>query len=174
LKRSEDGFTFIEIMIALVIFSILGVIVWQAISHGSKLLDKISITSSKVVEVLDLDRTLRKYTAEIIIPFWIAEINIKERDNEIEIPFYKGDEHSYLCFQCKGEYLLVGCHEGNGEHTKILHTFGPYVNAKAEKAYNTAGECIGLTFTVNQKKSGDLPIVITAGFRSNPFIKQAF
>ena len=62
---SKSGYTFIELIIALVILSILGVGMWQGLVRVSRLLDRIYVVHSGISSTVVMDERIREEVSRI-------------------------------------------------------------------------------------------------------------
>jgi len=167
--RSDKGFTYIEMMVALIILSLVGVLVWQGITGAGKLLDKISVHSSTTVRLMQTEEAVRGLVGNIRIPFWMSVIELEEVEGEIAIPFYEGRSDTLLEIKYEDSFLIIGTRETDEEQMEDVKSFGPFSNADIEVGRNQEGELFGITVVLYPVRSSLDPVHITARFGSNPF-----
>jgi prepilin-type N-terminal cleavage/methylation domain-containing protein len=169
--RNDDGFTLFEIMIALVIISVLGVVIWQGFTRGSSLIEKISLNSLETINVIHTENSIRSITGEIQIPFWVTELLIEENDSTLTIPYYEGERDRTLTINSENNSLVFHINNKKNDNPADKKAFGPFSNVYFALAKNETGEIFGIKYVLkHQKKSFDT-ITIIAGFGSNPFWK---
>ena len=166
--KNEDGFTFIEIMIALIITSLLGIVIWQGLARGSSLIEKISMSSSETVKVLQMEESIRTVTSKVIIPFWEDAIKIEEEDDKLSIPYFEAERDKFLSIKIEDDYLLIGSSK-NKEEEQNIHLFGPFSEVDFELVYSEDDEIIGIKYMLQHTKKSFDTITIIARFGSNPF-----
>ena len=161
---SKSGYTFIELIIALVILSILGVGMWQGLVRVSRLLDRIYVVHSGISSTVVMDERIREEVSRIIIPFWIPGVPVTEDKDGVAIDFYNGEKGKALCFRFTDNYLIMG--DDNG---KVLCSFGPFSDVRIETHRNPQGVATGIRFIIYGDGMEKRPLTIVAGFRSCPF-----
>ena len=169
--RNDDGFTLFEIMIALVIISVLGVVIWQGFTRGSALIEKISLNSLETINVIHIENSIRRITGEVQIPFWVAELLIEENNDMLTIPYYEGEKDRTLTVNFENNSLVFHINNTEDDNPVDVQSFGPFSEVDFSLAKNETGEIFGIKYVLkHQKKSFDT-ITIIAGFGSNPFWK---
>lgn len=167
-SKSDKGFTYIEMMVALIILSLAGVLVWQGISAAGKLLDKISARSSETMRLMQTEETVRELVGRIKIPFWMSTMELEEEEGEIAIPFYEGRSDNLLVIKYEDSSLIIGTRGTDGEQIEGVNSFGPFSNAEIEVARGEEGELFGITVVLYTEKRPSDGVHITARFGSNP------
>ncbi len=170
LIKNEDGFTLIEVMLALTIVSLLGIMIWQGLTKTGKLIEKIYFSSSTTLKIMEMEKYLRRMSGKIVVPFWVSEITIEEGNNVLTIPFYEGNSNSNLFLKFENNYLVIGCNDTEKKHSENMHTFGPFSKVTFKLARNRYGDVFGIKFTIHHLKKSNEPIIITTSFQSNPFL----
>ena len=168
LSKNDDGFTLLEIMVGLVILSLIGVVVWQGISHTGRLFEKISSSLFSTIRTVQMDQYIRDETAKIKAPFWIKDLRVQENGGQsLSIPYLEGDADRFLVFEYKGEYLHIGEKKQGSEGAETMLAFGPFKEVAFEMAKNEKEHEYGIKFSVYPGKSLKV-IEIVARFGSNP------
>jgi prepilin-type N-terminal cleavage/methylation domain-containing protein len=167
-SKSKSGFTYIEMMVALIILSLVGVLVWQGISASGKLLDKISVSSSTTMRLMQTEESVRELVGKIRIPFWINAMELEEGEGEIAVPFYEGRGENLLIIKYEDGSLIIGNRGTDEEQMHGVKSFGPFSNAEIGVARSEEGELFGITVVLYPVKSPLKPLYITARFGSNP------
>ena len=167
-SRNDDGFTLLEMMVGLVILSLIGVVLWQGISHTGRLFEKISSGLFSTIRTVQMDQYLREETAKIKAPFWMEDLQIQENDGRsLSIPYLDGDADRYLVFEYRDDYLHVSeTKQGSEGATKAL-VFGPFKEAAFDVMKNERDREYGIKFSVYPGRSSNA-IDIVARFGSNP------
>jgi prepilin-type N-terminal cleavage/methylation domain-containing protein len=166
--RNENGFTYIEMMVALIIVSLVGVIIWQGIANAGKLLDKITVHSSSTVKLMQMEESMRRLIGKVRYPFWVNELEIVDRDDEITIPYYEGKSNTLLVVKYEDEHVIIGTRYRDTEQMDDVKYFGPFSDATIELARNEDEVVIGVSFIMYAVKKSSDPVKITARFGSNP------
>jgi prepilin-type N-terminal cleavage/methylation domain-containing protein len=167
--KSDDGFTLLEIMAGLVVISLIGVVVWQGVSHTGRLFEKVSSSLFSTIRTVQMDQYLREETAKIKAPFWIAEFRVQENEGlALSIPYLEGDADRFLVFERKDGYLRVGERKRGSEDMEAAQVFGPFEDISYEIAGNGAEREYGVRFSVRLRQTSKA-VDIVARFGSNPF-----
>ncbi len=161
--RSEDGFTFVEIIASILILSIIGFLIWQGSSIAARMLFKSSDRSIATLSRLQLDEALRRETGNILIPFWISRVEIETSHNRIRIPYYQGDPDDHLVIEVIGDSLTITA-PGRDEY---VH-FGPFPGISAAPARDTEGNPIGINLKYASSRTADARSEILYRFGSFP------
>ena len=161
-------------MVALIILSLVGVLVWQGISGAGKLLDKISMHSSTTMRLMQTEEAVRGLVGNIRIPFWMSAIELEEVENEIAVPFYEGRSDTLLEIKYEDSFLIIGTRNTDEDQREGVKSFGPFSNADIEVWRDQGGELLGITVVLYPMRSSLDPVHITARFGSNPFWAKDF
>jgi len=166
---NNGGFAYIEMMVALTIVSLVGVIIWQGMANTNTLLHKIVFHSSATVRLIQMEKSMRRFIGKVRYPFWVNDLGIEARDGEMKIPFYEGRSDTFLIVRYDEEQLIIGIRQGDTDEMNQTEYFGPFSNVKIELAENEDGEVIGVDFLMYTENRLSEPVKITARFGSNPF-----
>ena len=69
-SRNEQGFTFVEILVSMLLLSVLGLVIWSALARGQGLVQRTFQGTLEAVRVLQLDTGLRKAAGRVRVPYW--------------------------------------------------------------------------------------------------------
>ena len=167
-SESERGFTYIEVMVALIILSLAGVLIWQGVSASGKLLDKISARSSSTMRLMQTEEAVREFVGRIKIPFWMSTMDLEGEEGEITVPFYEGRNDTFLVMKYEDSSLIIGTRRADGEQMVGVKSFGPFSNAEIEGARDEEGKLFGITIVLYTGETLSDGVHITARFGSNP------
>jgi prepilin-type N-terminal cleavage/methylation domain-containing protein len=168
-SKNEQGFTFIEVMVALLIVSLIVVVAWQGSSRSGNLLDRISRDSLTVLKLMRAESALRDAVAEIRIPFWVSEAVIEEGEGELAIPFYGGSADTLLVVKCEDGHIVIGTKSSGEGTTEKIVSFGPFAGASVDLARSDDDRPFGVRCTILVADGSFEHVEITARFGSNPF-----
>lgn len=188
INRSEDGFTFIELMITLLITSLLIIGVSKGLIGGSRIVEKAVASSSTTVTILQMDNQIRSMVSRVYFPFWYGNIDIEENSGTIEIPFYEGGKNNLLHFSFENNYLDIGLKKINedspeknrpeenrqsGYNLEKIQSYGAFSRVDLNPAVNKIDEVFGLQVTVYPLNKKYSPVNVIARFGSTPiFIRE--
>lgn len=181
--KLEDGFTFIELMITLLITSLLIIGISKGLIGGSKVVEKAVAGSSTTITILQMDNQIRSMVSRVYIPFWYGNIDIEENSGTIDIPFYEGKNDSFLYFSFENNYLDIGLKKVNedspeenrqsGYNMEKVQSYGVFSRVDLKPAVNKKDEVFGLQVTVYPLNKKYPPVNVIARFGSNPiFIRE--
>jgi hypothetical protein len=166
---NRDGFAYIEMMVALIIVSLVGGIIWQGMVNTDTLLHKIVFHSSTTVRLMQMEKSIRRFIGKVRYPFWVNDLGIEEGEDEIKIPFYEGESDRFLIVKYYDEQLIIEIQQGKTDELKQTEYFGPLSDVTIELAKNEDKEIIGVDFLMYTENKLSDPVKITARFGSNPF-----
>jgi prepilin-type N-terminal cleavage/methylation domain-containing protein len=170
-RTGKDGFTLIELMVAVAITALIGLVVWQGAVQAQRTTDMMSVHSRTTMRILQMERSLRKQTSHILMPYWIGNLEsfVDLDAGEMEIPFYEGEADSYLVVNHSDDMLLIGTRGGKTGEMSNVQQFDGISEILFDVIENDAGELLGIQYQVYVTRKNDQPVVIMAGFGSNPF-----
>ena len=177
-NKTDDGFTYIELMITIIITALLIVGVSQGLLTGSRVLEKATVNSVTTGSILQMDNLIRKNVARIYFPFWSGGINIAEDTSTIEIPFFEGNENAFLTFSFENNYLNIAIKKpdedfltnssGDGYLPETIQTFGKFSSVDFKPALTPGEAVFGVEFIVHPIEKKYPPVTIIARFGSLP------
>ncbi len=186
--KSEDGFTFIELMITLLITSLLIIGISKGLIGGSKVVEKAVAGSSTTITILQMDNQIRSMVSRVYFPFWYGNIDIEGNSGTIDIPFYEGKNDSFLYFSFENNYLDIGLKKVNedspeekhpgenrqsGYNLEKVQSYGVFSRVDLKPAVNKKDEVFGLQVTVYLLNKKYPPVNVIARFGSTPiFIRE--
>ena len=157
-SKKDEGFTYIELLIAIIIMSLVLIGVSQGLLTGNRVLEKTTVSSSTSGSILQLDTLIRKNVSRIYFPFWWGDINITESADNIEIPFYEGNENTFLIFGFENNYLNMAVKKPdedfpsnsseNGYLLEPVQSFGKFSSVGFKPATAPGEGVIGIEFIV--------------------------
>lgn len=69
----QEGFTYIEVLVALAIISLSGYVIWMGFSSGLQALEKIYEKSRVSAELVIFERLFRREVNKLCVPYWEKE-----------------------------------------------------------------------------------------------------
>ena len=158
-------------MVTLSLTSLIGLVLWQGAIQVQRVTDKMSVHSHTTMLALQIERSLRDQTGRICIPYWIGSLEPLVHDDagKVEIPFYEGEAETFLVVEHADVSLLIGVRRGEDEDTSRVQHFDGVFRVNFTLIESEAGEPLGIQYQLYTSKKKEQPIVIKAGFGSNPF-----
>jgi hypothetical protein len=167
----NDGFTFMEILVAMAVLMILGLGLWLALSQGSGVLAVTSGMLRGSRQLLQLDDTLRRELAAVRIPFWTGRLPLEttssggERNWQLVLPFLNGDAGNRLRIALVGGEVRISRESETAEIR--AGAFGPFDSVTWKTAEPAGDRPSGIYFSVKAKGSQPVTLFFTLG--SHPF-----
>lgn len=161
--KNNHGFTFLEILISLFLFSLLSMVLWSGLSSAQGLIGKIFQEASHSAKILQLDDFVREAALKVKIPFWVKEIEIEAEDDRLAIPWLDGDSEDFLVFRKQNNRIMIS-YQNSGQ----LLSFGPFADINVELQEYENGLIWGVKLTIPASSNADYKTVISAQFGSAP------
>ncbi|MBN1697777.1 MAG: prepilin-type N-terminal cleavage/methylation domain-containing protein [Spirochaetales bacterium] len=181
-KNKEDGFTFIEILVSVVILSVLGFSIWTGFIGVMNLIGSVPEATEKAQKLLALDSYLMQVCGAIKIPFWMPEAEIEEESDKVILPFYDGKKENMLSIEYKDKYIIITTSiieeeetdedEESGETYIPTFKAGPYDEVTFEIVSTKEEGLIGLDVSILETYDEYEPVKIFVRFGSYPFWKE--
>ena len=89
---SENGFTFIEVLVSLLIISLVGMVLYASFSAGFRGIEKSKAEMRTAVRRLQTDSIIRSAAGSVRIPYWITEYEMTAAGETLEFPWYDGEK----------------------------------------------------------------------------------
>ncbi|ULQ59086.1 prepilin-type N-terminal cleavage/methylation domain-containing protein [Brucepastera parasyntrophica] len=118
MNKNEEGFTFMEVLVAIAIISIIGLSLLWGIASISDSVTRARENARLALSLLKADEYIRERTAEIRIPYWERNITFESSGSSASIPWYQGDKNAYLRFFTENNTVYAET-EFNGETAKL-------------------------------------------------------
>lgn len=162
--QSEDGFTFIEILVSLVLFAVLGVVVWTALLQAQRLIGKVTLRASQSAKILQADDMVRHYAAQIRIPFWVGKLEDAGNGKELVLPYLNGDADDVLLLRQNQGMLVIGS-QSSGQ----MAALGPFTSIQFNIKSSSESKPWGLVVTLGVGGPQGEAVDIYAPFGGIPF-----
>lgn len=104
---SDEGFTFIEVFITVIIIAILSSII---LINSTTILNSINQGKrdlSYKYQLINLRLLLKKEASNILTPWFLREYKVEEINSGIKIYYYNGDKESYLELTALEEGVVI-------------------------------------------------------------------
>ena len=164
--RNERGFTFVEILVSLVIISFIGMILFTGASRAQTVLKNISEMSITNNRLLQYTNYLRSSAAQVKVPFWIREISFVEKEDSLEIPYFRGEKDSYLVIGRTDHFLTIDSR--NSPVERPLQTFGPFHSINFHPMVDENGSTSSIKTIVELDDGPKTQITVIARFGTFP------
>lgn len=90
--NKQDGFTFIEAVVSLLIIALISAAIYATFATAYKALNTTQKSLIATSNVLIIDAKLRDSLSLVCIPFWVRNVHYSSTDTSITIPWVKGVE----------------------------------------------------------------------------------
>jgi Tfp pilus assembly protein PilV len=158
-RASEDGSTILEVMVALLVLSLLGMGAWNAAAVSLRQAGRIQKKVRENAGLLQMDEMLRGMAVRIRAPFWAGEHSLEITDGEAAVPFMDADPEKRLILSFRQNVFSIS----DGETTV---PYPGYTSASFSEARDKDDRICGVTVEL---AAGDGEgISITARFGSMP------
>ena len=151
-SKKEDGFTIIEVLVAMTIMSILGITMWMGFSAAVSLIHTVPESSRLIQEIIALDSILREYISRVRVPFWLPELDYYIDTTSALFPYYEGIETKFLQIEYYDNeiYLKTFEEESDEEPETIYHT-GPFTYVNFSEVSEKKLGLLGLEITLKHE-----------------------
>jgi len=158
-QRPEAGFSFLEILVALLLFSVLGLVLWSGLASAQGLVRKTIQRASLSLQILQLDTGLRQALGRVRVPFWVrAEAAVSQEGSLLAISWLDGYPEKTLILQLRDGRIRIGEAGAQG-------SFGPFSGARLRLYRDEAGRPQGVEVSIDR---GGETTLLLARFGSNP------
>jgi hypothetical protein len=157
--RHEGGSTFLEVLVALAILSLLGVGAWNAASVSLRLASGIRTRILEASRLLELDDRLRSLTSRVRTPYWAAGHSMTLAVGECRVAWLDGDPLRSLALSFHGGVLSLG----DGE---AAATYADFRRADFLSALDADGDPFGLSVEL-ETRDGRV-VTVTGRFGGAP------
>ncbi len=161
--KNEGGFTFIEILVSMVLLSVLGITIWAGLINSQGLIRKIISEASMSAKILQLDNFLRQNANKVKIPFWEGKIKTERGESSLAIPYLNAEYEDMLIFKISRDMLLIG-----STKTGQFNAFGPFNNIRFQLWEGDGENPLGVKLSISSGKKGNDQVIIYARFGGNP------
>jgi hypothetical protein len=117
----ESGSTFLEVLVALGILSLLGVGAWNAASVSLRLASAVRAKTLESSRLLELDDRLRALASRVRTPYWAAGHGVALAEGECRVAWLDGDPARSLVLSFREGVLSVGDGEGAMAYRGFRH-----------------------------------------------------
>jgi type II secretory pathway pseudopilin PulG len=163
-RRTEGGFSVLELMVALLLFSALGIAVWSGLAGGQNLVSRSIRTAAGTSRLLQMELHLRRTAALVRTPFWAPGPGAEQAAGSLRVPWLNGDPAQSLQLSWGEGRLQVRAREGQPGAV-----FGPFACVECSVYSAGPGGSAGLKVSVLVEAGDREPLLILAPFGGSPF-----
>jgi len=106
-RRNEQGSTILEVLIALVILTTLGMVTWHAAGVSLRLAGRLHERVRARSRLLQLDDALRGLAGRVCPPYWAPSHLIKTDENTLRVAYLDGDPAKNLILTVQKDCLVM-------------------------------------------------------------------
>ena len=161
-SRNNEGFSVLELMVALLLFSALGIAVWSGLAGGQNLVRRSMRVAAGTSRLLHMELYLRREALRVRTPFWEPGPGAQAVGQGLQVPWLDGQAGRFLIVDFQEGRLRVGGRPGDPGMV-----FGPFQSADCSVYEDASGHPAGLKVSV-VAEPGDSPLVIRAAFGGTP------
>ncbi len=167
-RRNEGGFSVLELMVALLLFSTLGIAVWSGLAGGQNLVTRSIRTAAGTSRLLQMELQLRRTAALVRTPFWLPGPGAEAAAGSLRVPWLNGDPAQALQLSWGEGRLQVRTPQGEPGAV-----FGPFASVDCAVYSDGLDGASGLKVTVVVDAGNTEPLVILAPFGGSPFLPRS-
>lgn len=93
-EKSRDAFTYIEVIVSLLIISLIAGVLYISYAACLKNIDSSRISVNDSIERLNTDTLIRKKIENVVIPFWIKKYETSYSSNTLTLQWINGIDKS--------------------------------------------------------------------------------
>jgi prepilin-type N-terminal cleavage/methylation domain-containing protein len=160
---ADAGFTFMEILVAMMLMAALTVVVTSGFLSGEGLIHRTIRAATEASQLLRTRETLRRAAARVRIPWWSGPVDAQEQNGELAIPWVDGNPASALRLAHQGAMLVVSL-GADGP----VSALGPFVDSPIALARDDQGRPWGLRVDVRSGSADRAAVEIVVAFGSAP------
>jgi prepilin-type N-terminal cleavage/methylation domain-containing protein len=171
-NHREDGFTFMEVIVAMAIMSLIGVSMWLGFTAAVKLIHRIPESTQMMQEFLGLDNMLREHVSRISIPFWEPQLDYYIDSSAAQFPFYEGIKTKYLLVEFyESELIMRTFEEESEDEPEVIYRSGPYTYVSFTEVEEKSVGILGFEVTLKPEHENVEEFSIFARLGGYPFQK---
>jgi hypothetical protein len=150
-------------MVALLLFSALGVAIWAGLAGGQNLVGRCIRTAAGTSRLLQMELCLRRAAALVRTPFWTSGPEAEAAAGSLRVPWLGGDPLQALQLSWGQGRLQVRTREG-----ETGAAFGPFAAVECG-VYSGEHGAAGLKISVLADAGDTEPMLILAPFGGSAF-----
>ena len=166
--RNEGGFSVLELMVALLLFSALGIAVWSGLAGGQNLVSRSIRLAAGTSRLLQMELHLRRSAALVRAPFWAPGPGAEAAGGSLRVPWLDGDPAQTLQLSWGEGRLQVRTREGEPGAV-----FGPFASVDCALYSDGPDGASGLKVSVVVDAGSSEPLLILAPFAGSPFAPRS-
>ncbi len=140
---NENGWTILEILVALFVVSSLGICAWQAVGVSLRLSARLQDAMLAGSRLIQLDDRIRGFAARVLPPYWAPDNIVEIRDGTVRVPYLDGDPSKDFTMSFLKGVLVVGDGVSATQYLDFpMVTFSP-AGDKGDRSYGIQMEVSG-------------------------------
>jgi hypothetical protein len=149
-------------MVALLLFSALGIAVWSGLAGGQNLVARSIRTAAGTSKLLQMELYLRRTAALVRTPYWAPGPGVEAGAGSLRVSWLNGDPQQALLLSWGQGRLQVRTLEG-----QTGPAFGPFADVECDLYAGEHGAS-GLKVSVRAEPGDGEPLVVLAPFGGSP------
>ena len=106
-STNEQGFTLVEVIVALALTGTLLLVVWAAASGGMWTAGRIGAAVSRNIEMAQIDRAVRDLAQRVAVPYWAKAPRVQTTSSRMRFSFLDGDPDAWASFSFDDGSLVL-------------------------------------------------------------------
>jgi prepilin-type N-terminal cleavage/methylation domain-containing protein len=158
-RRTEDGWTLMEVLVAMAVLSLLALGAWNAAAVSLRLASGIRERTLEASRLLELDDRLRALASRVRTPYWAGGHGVSLADGGCRVAWLDGDPQKGLLMAFRDGVLTVG----DGE---TAASYPGFRRAAFLSALDAEGRPYGVS--VDLETEGGRALAVTGRFGGAP------
>ena len=155
-REGEEGSTLLEVLVAMVVLSALGVGVWAAVTVSMQSVTRSRAGGLAATQVLQIDDRLRACVDRVRAPWWMPTPSIEAGEGSWRVPFLDGDPAKALVVSWAAQVLTI-------DDGSTASRYGGFTSARLAPALGADGKPFGVELSLEGKPIGKVSVVARYG-----------
>ena len=164
-SATDQGFTFVEVLVAVALLSTLCLFIWEASARGGTTVGSLITGVRRNGQLVELDAALRSYTQRVVTPYWLSGSVTQQSPEGLTVSYLDGNQKNALRISFHDHALIVS----DGVQSLVVDGVQ---DASADIATPPSNPVPVLVLTVRFKGREPTRIIAGLGGRAFPVVRQ--